>query len=270
MKYLKTNDILTKIFPNTFEGEGDGDAGAAGGGAGDVGAAGGGVQTFTQDQVDGIIANRLKEIENKHQSELKQQSEQLKVLRTKATLSDEEKKKYDAQIAELERKAYSAEELAAREAEKIQQKAQAELETLTGDRDLWRERYTEATIRRSIVDAAAANEAYNPSQIEAILRPNTKLVEVTNDDGVVTDLTPTVFFPHKDKEGNPTVLEVSPSKAIELLKEDPQFLNLFRGKHLDGLGSDNVGGSSLTLEAATKDLATYKKNREKILNGEIR
>ena len=257
-----------KIFTSTFdEDKGEGDKGE-----GDKDKdKGEGDKTFTQVQVNSMMANLKTDVADKARKENKTLLEQVKLLQTKTNLSTEEKEKYETTILDLEKRAFSVEELADRDKKKLETTHLTAVDTLTGERDLWRGRFTEATIHRSITDAAQAKEAYNTSQIVALLQPATTLVEVKNEAGDVTGLTPQVAFNDKDKDGNPVVLNLSPEKAVELMKEKPEYGNLFKGKHIGGLGGTNESGQiTPTLKKATSSLTEYRKNREKILNGEIK
>ncbi len=42
--------------------------------------------------------------------------------------------------------------------------------------ELWQRRYTDSTIERALQDAAIGHEAFGPSQIIALLKPQTKMV----------------------------------------------------------------------------------------------
>jgi hypothetical protein len=264
--------IQKKIFPNTFEDGGDGgDGGAGDGGAGDGAGGAGGDKTFTQEQVNSMVANARKEQETAARKENQQLLSKVKMLETKATLTEEEKNEYQQTIDTLEKRAFTAEELKEQETQRLANEHQEAVESLTGERDLWRNRFTEATIHRSITDAAVQHEAFNTSQIVALLQPTTKLVEQRGENGEITGLVPEVSFSDTDKEGNPVTLALTPAKAVELMKEKKEFLNLFKGKHLGGLGGENADGDiTPSLERATSNLGTYKKNRDKILSGEIK
>lgn len=261
--------VTRNYFPNTFEGEGGGDEGDSGGdggssgGGGQSGGGGGGGTTFTQEQVNSMIAKERRTIEETAKKQNADTLSQLEMLQTKANLSDEEKGELEGQIAELKKKVFTAEELSAQEKKKLQGEYDTQLKEVTGQRDYWQGQFTEATISRSITDEAVKADAFNPSQINAILRPQTRLVEVKDEEGNVKGFTPTVTMKSKDKEGKPIELELTVDKAVAQMKEDQNFFNLFKGKSLDGLGSGNGGGGGGSVNPAEMTMEQYKAHREK-------
>jgi hypothetical protein len=253
-------------FPNTFEGEDGGDNGSGGeddssGGGGGGGQ--GGRPVFTQEQVNSIIAKERRAVEEASRKANADALNQLEMLQTKANLSDEEKSELEGQITELKKKVFTAEELSAQEKKKLQSEYDQKMEELSGQRDYWQGQFTEATISRSITDEAVRAEAFNPSQINAILRPQTRLVEVKDEEGNVQGFAPTVTMKTKDKEGKPIELELTVDKAIATMKEDPNFFNLFKGKSLDGLGSGNGGSGGGSVDPASMSMEQYKAFRDK-------
>jgi hypothetical protein len=256
------NRNYSPVFLNTFEGEdGDGDGGAdddAGGGGG----GGGGAATFTQEQVNSILSRERKKVEDTAKKQNQDTLNQLQMLQTKANLSDEEKSDLEGQIAELEKKVFTADELSAKERKKLQAEYDQKLDEVTGQRDYWQNNFTEATISRSITDEAVKAEAFNPTQINAILRPQTRLEEIKDEEGNVKGYNPIVTMKSKDKEGKPIDLEVPVDKAIGLMKDDEAFYNLFKGKSLDGLGAGNGGGGG-SVDPSKMSMEQYKAHRDK-------
>jgi len=254
---------LTPTFLNTFEGdEGDGGGGdddsSAGGGGGNQGGAG----AFTQEQVNSIIAKERKKIEEAAKQQNADTLNQLQMLQTKANLSDEEKAELEGKIATLEKQVFTADELSAKERKKLQAEYDQKLEEVTGQRDYWQTNFTEATISRSITDEAVKAEAFNPSQINAILRPQTRLEQIKDEEGNVKGFVPTVTMKSTGKDGKPVELELTVEKAIAQLKEDQNFYNLFKGKSLDGLGSGNGGGGG-SVDTSKMTMEQYKAHRDK-------
>lgn len=248
------------VFINTFDdGDGDGDGG------GDSGKQQQQATTFTQEQVNGIVAAERKKIEGASKLANSETLNQLKMLQTKATLSDEERTGLEGQITELNKKVFTSEELGAQERKKTATKFEEEKVVLTADRDAWQGRFTEATISRSITDAAVKNEAYNPTQIVAIIRPQTRLAEVKDEDGKVTGYAPVVTAMVTDEKTKETKeLELTVDQALAQMKENKEFFNLFKGKSLDGMGAGNGGaGGGSTKSVSEMSMEEYEVHRAK-------
>ncbi len=257
------NRNYSPIFRNTFEGEdGGADDGADDGGGDNGGGQGGGAATFTQEQVNSILSRERKKVEDTAKKQNQDTLNQLNMLQTKANLSDEEKSELEGQITELEKKVFTADELSAKERKKLQGEYDAKLDEVTGQRDYWQTNFTEATISRSITDEAVKAEAFNPSQINAILRPRTRLEAVKDEEGNVKGYNPIVTMNSKDKDGKTIDLEVPVDKAIGLMKDDEAFFNLFKGKSFDGLGASNGGGGG-SVDPSKMSMEQYKAYRDK-------
>lgn len=217
---------------------------------------------YTQAQVESMLADASKtaadEVRKANASELSN----LQMLQTRAKLSEKEKADLTSQIKDLEGKVFSAEELASRDRAKLTDQYEGQVKSLTSERDSWQTRFADSTISTSITDAAVKNDAFSPSQISAFLRPKTKLVEQADEDGNITGYNPIVTLPSKDKKGNTVKLELSPLKAVEVMKEDPEHFNLFKGKTKGGMGSNTGGaGKDTSLADLAKDPEAYAKHR---------
>lgn len=238
-----------KFFKPVYEGDGggagDGDKGGAGGAGdkGDAGDKGGtGVKTFTQEQVDSIVGNAKKALMEKNSGLMAE----IEALNQKSKLTTAETKRLEDANAELRKANMTAEQLQAENEKKLKNDFDAQISELTADRDNWKKLHTTDKIERSIIDAASVKEhkAIVPSQVLAILKPDTRLVEATDSDGKPTgELTPKVTF--KDtKDGKPVTLELTPLEAVKRMSEMEQHLNLFEGKGSGGIGGSNKGGGS--------------------------
>jgi hypothetical protein len=248
-----------KIQTPIFDGDGDGDGGAddKGGAGGDGGD--GGSTSFTQEQVNSMIAKERKAIEDRYKSENEERLKELKLAQSKANLNKSQREEMEKKIKELETKVYSAEELAERERNKLLDEATRAKEELTAERDSWRTRHNEAQIGRDITDAAVAADAISPRQIEAILRPTTKVVEEKDAAGNPTFST-RVILNVKDSEGKDTQLVMAPQKAVEHLKDNPEYFNLFKGTAKNGLGEGNAGGGSGNKDYSKMSVEEYRKS----------
>lgn len=214
-------------------------------------------KTFTQDDINKILAQEKR----KHQSVTQKALQEVEALRKKSSLTEKERHELDERVDQLKTSLLTEQEKAKRQAEKLKQQHRERVAGLEAERDTWRTRYTDSTIQRSITDAAATNNAFNPRQIVAILGRNTRLVEDLDSEGSPTGrLVPKVSFEDKNKDGKTVVLELSPDEVIKRMKEIPEFLNLFKVEGTGGAGlRSQPSGKKLDIRELAKDPVAYRK-----------
>jgi len=109
----------------------------------------------------------------------------------------------------------------------------------------WEQRYRDTTVERALLDAAVGGEAFTPETMMAVLRPLTRLTEITDEKSgkgtgrfkVVVD------FPDADPNtGEPTVTLHTPESAVKRMKDIPKFSNLFKSGAVSGIGSSSATG----------------------------
>lgn len=253
-------------------GEGGGDSGNSGGGGGSSGGNSGGSgnppAAFTQDQVNAILNKEKAKWQNQNKATVTQ----LEELKKQEGLSKERVAELEQQIDNLQKTYMSESELLKRDTEKKQKEMTAQLEQTTGQLKFWNGKYTQLLVTNAITTAAAANEAYNPVQMLTQLGGMAKVVPVTQDGKETGEFEVKIQFPDKDKEGKPVVLELTPDAAMKRMKELPeQYGNLFKAGVNGGVGGNNSGpGTPTDLKKVMSDPAEYRKNRDKILKGEIK
>jgi ElaB/YqjD/DUF883 family membrane-anchored ribosome-binding protein len=266
--------FLAKPWKLVYENAGEGGAGGEGN-SGNEGATGATPKPKLselierhglQDELNSMMANNRKSLQQKNQ----QLIDQLQQLRETATMSTQAKEELEARIEELQTQYMSKEEIAKREADKLSKQYAKDIEKLTGETKKWQSLYTSSTTQRALMDAAVAGEALPQAvaQICAILGPRTHIVEDLDASGQGKGtFSPVVKFDDTDSDGNPVVLDLTPKKAIERMKELPeQYGNLFKGDNAGGLGEGNAG---LRGERAPKlndilsDPAKYQEWRKK-------
>ena len=268
--------IWTPVF------DGDDDGGGGGGGDDDAAAAaaaeaaaaeaaaaeaaggggGGNDKTFNQIEVDKIVQGRLR----KQQGEIKKHTDTIAALQGKANITKEERTELETANDSLRTSLMTEKQRAADTQKKEKEKHTSEVTKLTGERDDWKNRFTNSTIDRAIVDAAVVNEAFVPNQLVSILKPDTNLAEILDDEGKPTgELEPKVRFVDKDKEGKKITLSLTVPEAVKKMTEQDQHLNLFKGKGTGGLGGANRGGDSKPQDLAAlakNNPAEYRKRRQ--------
>lgn len=227
-------------------------------------AAAGGDKSFTQAEVNTVLAEQKRKMQ-KAQTET---IEELEALKAKAELTTTERNDLEDRIKNMKTANMTAEELAKQERRHTDTEHLQLVETLTGDRDQWKNRYTNATISRSITDASVEHDALVPEQIIAILRPGTQLEEVLDAEGKKTgNYVPQVSFEITDEEGQTKTLKLTVSKAVEKMREIPKYQNLFKIEGQGGLGqynkSGNKGGGQVDVKKLAQDPKAYREARAK-------
>jgi len=216
-------------------------------------------KSFSQKEMNSILA----EDRRKHQEQVQKALNEVSALRSKAKLTAEERNSLDKRIENLQNELLTKEELAKKDRERLQKESHARIKTLESELDTWRGRYTDSSIRRSITDAAVKSNAFNPSQIVALLQGDTRLVEDLDPEGNPTGrFKPKVRFEDASESGESLTLELSPADAVKRMREMDDYLNLFKGEGKGGIGSNNhVPGKKIDVRDIAKDPELYRKMR---------
>jgi hypothetical protein len=266
--------LLNQPWLTVFEGEGEGEGGDPAGGAPPLGGGaappapaptpaptGGGGKTFTQDEVNGLLAKEKREQQVKTQKTL----DELEAYKARTTLSEEERTKLDGTIQDLQNQLLTKDEQVRRQQEKAKKENDERYGKLEQDHKNLFATYREAETGRSITDAAVAGKAYRPSQIVAILNPVTQFVEIKGEDDEPTGKYKTVVnFPDKDKDGNDVTLQITAAEAVNRMKEMEDYFNLFEGEGTGGIGGTNrqkAKGKGDPAELAKTDPKAYIEQR---------
>lgn len=237
--------------------DGEGAGGGGGGGGGEGG--GNAEKKFTQDDVNRFLAEDRRKAQQKNQELVTQ----LTALKEGATLTQKERDELQARIEQLQNEHLTKEEQAQREFTKKLTAAETTLKTAQAEVDAWRSRYTDATIEREITDAAVQHDAFSPTQIVALLRQNTRLVEELDGGKPTGRFGAKVKF-SDIKDGQPITLELTVAEAVKRMTELPErFGNLFKNKATGGVGGGNSPGSDSSGKPPVNDPAAYREWRKK-------
>jgi hypothetical protein len=250
--------LLIMAYANEGEGTGANTGANTGTGGGE-----GTPKTFTQEDLNRVAAEeRRKATETQ-----KKLVGEIDALRGRSTLTEQEKLDLENRVTELSKTLMTKEELMKQEQDKAAKRAAQERDQLTSEANTWKTRFTEKTINGSIISEAATNEAINPQQLVAILRPNTRLVEVLEDGKPTGEYETVVTYQTKDDKGKPVKLDLPVGDAIKKMKEDSNYMNLFKGTGTGGIGGQNRGGGSgggTTLASVAHDPVAYREARKKM------
>jgi hypothetical protein len=217
-------------------------------------------KSFTQEEVNAIVAKEKQSAKER----AKELATELETLKSKSTLTAKEKSDLEKRIENLRKESMTKEELLKADKDKAVRETQKKLDEVSAKMESWKKRYTESNIRQSIMDAALKNEAYNPDQIIAILKPTTTLIEELDTEGKPTgNFVPRVTYQTQDKKGKSVSLEITPAEAVTKMKEEEAFANLFKGKGVGGLHKYNKSGEKIDRKELAKDPAAYREARKK-------
>lgn len=187
---------------------------------------------LTQQQFNHEMAQERKKFKERTEKTIGE----LETLKKAKGLSDADKEKLQAQIGELEQTILTKQQLLEQEKRRFENEHKTAIDTVSKEKDQWKSRYERATIERAILDAAVANDAYNPSQFVGQLGIDARLVE---EDG---KFIPKIKFKDTDKDGNPVVLDLTPVEVVKRMKELPEsYGNFFKANVNGGLGGKQPG-----------------------------
>ena len=222
----------------------------------------GGKTSFTQDEVNAIIAKE-RAADKKRNEQLVQQLESLK---STSKMTSDEKAALESRIEELKTQHMTKEELAARDRKKLEEELSGARDSAINEAKSWKSRYESSTIQRALVDEAVKGDAFSPHQIMELLSPRSKVVEALDDKGKpVGNFIVQIAFDDVDKDKKPVTMQLTPAEAVKRMKELPErFGNLFKSGVRGGLGSGNASGTdgNATVASAIKSPEAYRASRK--------
>lgn len=200
-----------------------------------------------QEHVNALLAKQKRDNDSEKQELLNQ----VRAVKAKSELTVEERKEWEAKHAELRKQYMTKEQLAEEERQKSASAHEVAMKAVTEERDMWKARHTTSLIERSIMDAAVAGDAYEPSQVIRMLSSDTKLVEGVDAAGTPDGtLKPQVSFADVNTEGEAVNLTLSPAEAVKRMREKPEFMNLFQTEGAGGLGLMNSAQAPVSTDVA--------------------
>ena len=242
---LYLSDPLATCYDNEGEGTSDGgqtdnvnqDAGNDDGGQDSQG----GDKTFTQEEVNKFLASDRR----KHQEKYESLEGSYQQLLDNESLSKDERNKLEESLENLRAQYRTKEQQAAHERKRLEEEYSERLAEAEKQYEVWEHRYMESTISRALQDAAVSHEAYNPSQVLALLRPMTKMVETTDEKGRgLGEFEPMIDFADVDLEtGESVMTQRTPENAVKRMQELPELYgNLFKSGVVSGIGGNSATG----------------------------
>jgi hypothetical protein len=267
MKSLILNTLNAAPFYAVYEGEGD--SIVAGGGNDTVISSGGeddlppsakDKKTFTQDEFNKALAEDRK----KHQARVEKAVKELETLQKSKTLTEKEKTSLQARIDDLQNSMLTEKQIAQKEKEKLETTHKQTVQSLTADRDAWQNRFINSQINQAIISEAVKAEAFDPEDLIARLKPDTRLIEEKDDEGKsLESYTPKVKFLDSDNEGKSITLELTVEQTIKRMKEMPKFAHLFKSTAVGGTGTNNGTGKGAQVDISKMSPEQYMEWRKK-------
>ena len=184
-------------------------------------------KAFTQEDVNKFLA----EDRRKHAAKLSELETKLNSTMQTTQMTQQQRDELAASLEDVQKQLMTKEQVALQEKARIEKELGSKLKSESERASALEKKYTDATIRRAITDAAAANEAFSVEQIVALLHGKTKLV----------DDQPVVGFNDIHAEtGQPIVTQLSPTDAVKRMREMPEaYGNLFKSNVVIGVGATN-------------------------------
>lgn len=212
-----------------------------------------------QEHINRVLAREKRQSNERTKKAL----DELNAIKSRANLTEQERLELNNRVETLSNELLTKEELRKKREKEMADKHSKELAEWKAKAQKADARYTESTIRRSLQDAAVSNDAYAPSQVVAILRPRTRLVEELDESGKPTgSMVAKTKLDTVDSDGKPITLDLSPAETVKKMKEMEEYLNLFRGEGVGGVGlRSQPGGPQPDIAELARDPERYRKAR---------
>ena len=225
------------VFPLCFDDDDtsqEGDTGDSGGSADEGNEEGTGV--FTQEQVNEFLAKDRR----KHQEKYKALEQSMQKQLERVGNDNEERERLQRELDDLQATFRTKEQQIEWEKKQAEKKYQSDLETERKEREKWESLYKQEKIDRSLLDAASAQDAFNPTLIVDLLRPVSEL-KADNVEGETKLATMINFNDIDEKTGEPIKTLRTPEDAVKRMKELPQLYGgLFRANVVSGVGAGSA------------------------------
>lgn len=226
-------------------------------------------KTFTQDELNAILAKEKKSFQEKmdaQKQEMLKLNGQLEEISKTSKLTAEEKEALQKEIEESRSKLLTAEERATQAAEKLKKESEANLTKVKSEAESWKSLFTETTISREILSAAMEESAFNSNDVVSLLRPMSRITEVVDDKGKPTGQYAVTIKMKVKEEDKEIDKDLTPQEAVKILRETKAYLFKATDKGGEG-GRPNSGGSGPKNLDDITDYDEWKKARSAQLQG---
>ena len=260
----------SNIFVTQYD-DSDSDIKKSEGGEGSENQKSTGEKTFNQTEVNTFVEKRV----GKMKAENRQMLSKFEALQQSIKTDSEGRDALETELEELRVRTLSQDEIQKRETKKVADKYIADLKSAQEGSTVWQNRYDDLRISYEINTAAAKNKIASQSlpMVESFLRPNTKLVEIRDDDGKSTNIFESVVdFADIDSEGKSIIVQMSIPDTIKRMSELPDLYgNLFEGQKVSGTGgssgSSGPTGSLIPSKLSTEEYLKLRKENPRAALG---
>jgi hypothetical protein len=221
-------------------------------------------KTFTQDELNTILANEKRTMQEK----ISAASTELKAIQQKFNLTAAEKEQLAQQVERLNNTFKSQQQIEKEKRDKEAQENAKKLEELTESNKTWKDKYEGILITKAITEAAVAHEAIDPNQIIELKKGSVSLINEIIDGKQTGEYNPVMKIRVLDDKGKLVDLELPVSEAIEKMSQSKQYANLFKSKGTGGTGMNNSAETPgpLTRESVKNmSMEEYMKVRPSII-----
>ncbi|MFA5345379.1 MAG: hypothetical protein WC315_03815 [Candidatus Omnitrophota bacterium] len=214
-----------------------------------------GAKTFNQDQVNAIVAADRRKLAEKYQ----ELEGMYKTALEDKNLTAEARSQLEAKLEDVQKTFLTKEETLIAEKKKLEENLSKEANQWKDAAIRWENQFKQTLMDRTLQDAAVQHEAYNPSQMIALLRPMTKVTEKLDEQGkgtgsyeVVVDLADI-----NSETGSPQVTRRAPEDAVKRMKElKDLYGNLFKTNVVSGIGAGTAQGGMASGKVDPKKIST--------------
>lgn len=231
----------------------DGGAGDAGGGAGapsGAGDQGGGSKAFTQEDINKFLADDRR----KHAQKMQALETKIGDLTKNSQMTQQQRDDLETSVEDMKKQFQTKEQVAAQEKLKFEGQYKTKLTEAEERAKTFEGKFVDSTIHRALLDAAAANDAFNVQQVIALLRPKTKLLN----DGPVVD-----FDDISVETGEAIVTQLTPLEAVKRMRELANVHgNLFKSNVVTGVGASNGSAQTGKIDVRKLSPQQYAKLRK--------
>ncbi len=264
---------LLQVSVSMFEGEGGQDqaaieaAAAAAAAAAEAAEAkkkesGEASKLFNQDQVNAIVAADRRKLAEAHQTVTKKYQElegMYKNALEDKNLTAEARAQLEAKLEDVQKTFLTKEETLIAEKKKLEENLSKEANQWKEAAIRWENQFKQTLVDRTLQDAAVQHEAYNPSQMIALLRPMTKVAEKLDEQGKGTGLYEVVvdLADINSETGSPQITRRAPEDAVKRMKElKDLYGNLFKTNVVSGIGAGTAQGGASGGKVDPKKIST--------------
>lgn len=210
---------------------------------------GGGGQTFSQKDVDGLLAKTRRDLQQKH-------LEETQTLLKSKSLTEQERERLNQRKDELETALMTEKDRARMEREKLEKDYTEKLKSTEQEKEQWQERFARSLMVRTIKESAERCNAHDASQFVDLLENKADVREVLDDKAQPTGEFE-VVIDHQiknEKTGKMETITIPVDKYIaEVMATETRYRNLFGAARLGGTGyrPGSAGGGAAAGAALT-------------------